>query len=165
VTTDEKIFEIAVEYIRRASMDPHEWKHTVIGAAHPALAWLNLAPEEKALTSAFFAVSSWYAFTTRRVIGCHESRRTELDPTRGVEIDFPNFKGTGNTPTNLHGAIPRETATASAPDSTAVVRFDFETGKASMAPIYAARYWSIKHPVLHKLIAPSQRTRHPPPPP
>ncbi len=33
----------------------------------------------------------------------------------------------------------------------------FETGKASMAPIYACQYWENKHPILPKLLTSAER--------
>jgi hypothetical protein len=55
------------------------------------------------------------------------------------------------------GVVPREAATITAADSRAVVRFEFETGEASMVPIYAARYWVVKHPAIDKLMTTAER--------
>ena len=139
-------------------MHPADWKHTVIGTLHPALSdRLQLAPDEKVLTSAFLDDADWYAFTTRRVICSHESSIQEVDPTNGLESNFGNFKGYLDGDNRSLGTIPREIAVTSARGSGSAVRFEYETGKASMAPIYAARYWELKHPILHKLVTPSER--------
>ena len=53
--------------------------------------------------------------------------------------------------------MPREVATITATDSRTVVRFEFETWEASMLPIYAARYWVVKHPAIDKLMTVAER--------
>ena len=58
------------------------------------------------------------------------------------------------------GAVPREVATITAADTGNVVRFEFETWQASMLPIYAARYWVVKHPAIDKLMTTAERENY-----
>jgi hypothetical protein len=51
-------------------------------------------------------------------------------------------------------------ATITAAPIGAALQLEYETGKASMAPIYAAMYWERKHRFLDKLITTSERERY-----
>ena len=135
---DQRVFDIAVASIRRASMNPGDWKHTTIGALHPGLeSVLLLAPGEMVLASAFFSRASWYAFTTRRIVSQRRGARSELDPRHGIIFDMANFKGkpTGTVVTTEVGPI-------TSAQGGQLLFFEFETA-ASMAPIYACRFWRI----------------------
>jgi hypothetical protein len=139
-------------------MDPEEWRFTVIGALHPSLAdHLSLAAGELVLASAFFSAASWYAFTTRRIVSHFQSTLQSLDPSQGIRAEFGNFKGYSGGDNSRLGAVPREAATITAASSGAELHFEYETGKASMAPIYAAMYWIRKHRFFDKLITSSER--------
>ncbi|TCO90954.1 hypothetical protein EV701_109104 [Chthoniobacter flavus] len=142
--------------IRRHSMDPEDWRSTSIGALRPeVLCHLALLPGELVLVCAFFSDTSWYAFTTRRIVSKHAGTIATLDPKRGVESQFGNFKGYGPGSNTELGAIPTATATLKCGAST--LQLEYETGKPSMAPIYAAKYWSQKHPILDKLLTNAER--------
>jgi hypothetical protein len=149
VATDEKVRDHALVYIdgatRRLAYGP-----TLTGMLHPQLSSvLELEDGELVIVSAFLTPESWYAFTTRRIISEYDGRRRSLDPTLGFTADFGNFKGLDDT--RQLGAIPRQVATLTAETSGDVVRFEYATGEASMLPIYATRYWHVKHPVIEKL--------------
>jgi hypothetical protein len=103
------------------------------------------------VVSAFLSADSWYVFTTRRIVSHLDVTTRSLDPSHGLTERFGNFKGVGG--------ISRQVAELSTP-SGATLRFEFETGKASMAPIYASRYWTQKHPILHKLLTTAERELH-----
>ena len=146
---DEKIQDVAVAMIRRFSMDPEEWGFTRIGELHPEIGErLSPEPGELPVVSAFLSAGSWYVFTTRRVVSHFDAETQSLDPSGGLREWFGNFKGVGE--------ISQQVAELSTP-SGARLRFEYETGKASMAPIYAARYWTQKHPILHKLLTTEER--------
>jgi hypothetical protein len=152
MTEDEKIQDIAVAMIRRASMDPEGWQFTVIGQLHPMLVGLlTLGSGELPLVSAFLSEDSWYAFTTRRIVSHHHGETRALVPANGIKSEFGNFKG--------YRGQPIQVATISS-DSGKAIRFEYETGKASMAPIYATQYWWRKHPILHKLLSTAEWERH-----
>lgn len=135
--------------IRRASMNPEDWRFTLIAELHPQLRGrLPHVPGELPLASAFLSEHSWYAFTTRRIMSHFEGSTNAVDPANGITAAFGNFKGVGGDPSQV--------ATIST-SSGAAIRFEYETGKASMAPIYASRYWVQKHHILHKLFSTTER--------
>ena len=151
MTRDEKIFDIAVANIRRNSMESADWKHTSIGRLHHAFRDEFLAPsEELVLASGFISSQNWYAFTTRRIASCFEGSIIEANPENLIRSEFENFKGFGPNAAR-QGEIPIELALLNFSDG-GTLRFQFETGSASMVPIYAAMYWERKHRFLDKLI-------------
>ena len=157
---DEKIHDIAVAYILKHSANLAK-SATLIGAPHPSLVpHLTLAEGERVLVSAFFSKSSWYVFTTRRITSQFQGVLHSLDPCHGITDDFPNFKGFKPGNHSKPGAVPREVATICTADNSDSVRFEFETWEAAMAPIYAARYWDRKHPILHKLMTPAELEKY-----
>ncbi len=126
-------------------MEPPTWRYTVVGDAQPeVLARAELQPGESALVGFFLSVESWYLFTTRRVLGAHAGREVAAAALDVLEDRFGNFKGYGGT--GLEVMTLRQ---AGGVETT----LQYETGRASMAPIYYFRYWRIKYPVLDKLKA------------
>jgi hypothetical protein len=168
VATDAKIQDIALTYIRKAvGGGCSRWPSTTLGEMHPSLAdRLSLAKGELVIVSAYFSPESWYAFTTRRIVSQFQGTFYSLDPSHGIHDDFGNFKGYGPdrgedaTPEDalpLVSVVRYEIATITAEASQAVVRFEFETCDASMLPIYAARYWIVKHSAIDKLMTTAER--------
>jgi hypothetical protein len=163
VPNDTKIQDIAVSYIRKAVVGGQsKWPPTTLGVLHPSLVGrLSLDEGELVLVSAFFSTESWYAFSTRRIVSQFQGAFQALDPSHGIDDDFGNFKGygpdRGKDGLPETGVVSREVATITASDSGAVVRFEFETWEASMLPIYAARYWVVKHPAIDKLMTTAER--------
>ncbi len=166
VATDAKIQDIALAYIRKAVVGGcSRWPSTTIGVLHPSLIGiLPVADGELVLASAFFSPESWYAFTTRRIVSQFRGTFHSLDPSHGIRDDFGNFKGygpdRGEDILPEVGVVRREVATITATESQAVVRFEFETWEASMIPIYAARYWVVKHPAIDKLMTTAERENY-----
>jgi hypothetical protein len=165
VNNDAKIYDIAVAYITDKVLS-RMMSCTLVGVRHPSLIrYLQLAEGELVLVSAFFSKESWYAFTTRRVISQFQGVRQWIDPSAGIEADFPNFKGyrsedfqdwdeldeNGRRKAEPN-VVRRQVATIRAVNSDANVRFQFETWETAAAPMAAVRYWQVKHPVLHKLM-------------
>ena len=163
MTADAKIQDIAVTYIRKAVVGGcSRWPSTSLGALHPSLVdRLSLGDGELILVSAFFSAESWYAFTTRRIVSQFRGAFHSLDPSHGIRDDFGNFKGygpdTGKDALPEVGVVRQEVATITTTKSQAIVRFEFETWEASMLPIYAARYWIVKHPAIDKLMTTTER--------
>jgi hypothetical protein len=139
--SDEETYRIATASIRRHSMNAETWERTLIGSTHPALNHkLILAPEERTLLSAYLSSESWYAFTTRRVISQFNGSRQELDPRRGIKYEIGDFKGLGLGRGGQ--AHEFEVAKITSEDAGAELQFEYETGKPSMAPVYACMFWS-----------------------
>jgi hypothetical protein len=142
---DKKIRTVAQWYIEKASMDPATWRFTLIGTVHPAVSErITMQEGELPLVSCFFSDANWYLFTTRRMLGSYRSQQVAVVPTEIVEEKFGNFKGYRGEETNL--------LTLTLPDGR-TMQLEYETGKASMAPIYYVRFWKIKYPVLDKLLS------------
>lgn len=139
--TDQEAYRIAVASIRRHSMDAGSWRHTAIGELHPGLAeLLALDPSELPIASAYFSAESWWAITTRRITGCYQGVISSLDPRYGVGAEWGDFKGIKRSEAP-HCPVT-EVATVTSAKADRPVRFEFETGKASMAPIYGCMFWT-----------------------
>jgi hypothetical protein len=138
---DQSAQSIAVASVRRHAMKSDQWQHTVIGRLHPELtSRCCFQPGELPIASGYFSESSWWVVSTRRVIAFFEDALQELDPRHGIDHNFGNFKGIKQS--EATGAPEKEVATIRSPKTSDVVRFEFETGNASMAPIYACMFWS-----------------------
>jgi hypothetical protein len=137
---DQEAYGVAVASVRRHSMDVDAWKYTVVGALHQNMVALcSLGSGELPIASGFFSSESWWVVTTRRIASRYGETSYVLDPRFGIESDFGNFKGI--KPSGTLGAPNTEVATVASPKGERAC-FEFETGKASMAPIYACMFWS-----------------------
>jgi hypothetical protein len=166
VTTDAKIQDVAVRYIRQSVGGRALLPFESLGTLHPALTGqFTLQGGELVLTSAFFSTESWYVFTTRRIVSLFAGVLQSLDPSQVGEAHFPNFKGSapdfpGDPQEDesglpvLHqiGLIPRDIATLRDRSSRAVIHFEYQTCQGSGPPMYAVYYWWNKHPFLDKLM-------------
>jgi hypothetical protein len=142
---DEKIRSTALWYIRKHSMDPSAWRWTRLGEPHPeVLRFVRLQVGELPVVSFFRLEASWYLFTSRRILGCFSGQAVEVTALDVVKDRFGNFKGYGGQET--------EVMTLQLSDSSEV-SLEYETLKASMAPIYYMMYWQRKYPILDKLKA------------
>lgn len=142
---DRSAHEIAVASIRRHSMKADEWEWTAIGELRPQLAHrVLLHAHELPLASAFINDKNWYAFTTRRIVACHAGVIGEIDPRYGTESRFGNVKGLPGGVDNADRLVPVEIAHVRSLRTGESVAFEYETGYASMAPIYASRFWDGK---------------------
>ena len=138
---DQEAHRVAVASIRRHSMDVGSWKYTEIGALHPGLVeLLTLDPCELPIASSYFSTESWWVITTRRITGCYRGEVSSLDPRYGVDAEWGNFKGIKRS--EAPSSPSTEVATVTSAKTDQPVRFEFETGKASMAPIYGCMFWT-----------------------
>ena len=132
---DAKIRSTALWYIGKHTMDPLTWQYTVVGDAQPeVLARAELQPGELPLVGFLLSAENWYLLTTRRVVGDHAGREVAAAALDVLEDRFGNFKGHGGT--GLEIMTLRLVGGAEA-------TLQYETGRASMAPIYYFRYWWI----------------------
>lgn len=97
--------------------------------------------ESKSLSGlfSFLSENSWLVVSTRRVVGRHCGSTMELNPRHGISSRFGNFKGIGRNDSTHGPAI--EMATVTSIEGDASLSFEYETGNASMGPIYACMFW------------------------
>jgi len=135
--SDEKIRNIMNWHIERYSMEPETWQFTRLTNHHPEVLKLcNLNPGELPIVTSFITNLSWYALTTRRIIGTYYGCFVDVRTTDVTKIRFINFKGYGGNQTEI-----MTLKIIDMPDA----QLEFETGVASMAPIYF-RYILGKNP-------------------
>jgi|ERR1017187_4806138 hypothetical protein len=150
MTEDEKINDIAVAMIRRKSIDPENWRFTCFGGLHTLLTQ-KFQPRsgEFVVASAQISPENWYAFITRRLVCCFNGQHGEAVLSKLEQVQFGNFKGYGPKPLQSE-RVPSEVAIFNFSDGSEL-KIQYETGKASMAPIYAAKFWQNKTPISDKL--------------
>jgi hypothetical protein len=120
-------------------MHREQWQFTVLGKLHQQLEEvLHLATHERVMVSCFIAQASWYVFTTRRVVSGRGVQVEELLSEGLVGEQFGNFKRVGHAGV---GTFPLETATLKNEATGQELKIEFEASHASMAPIYACKFW------------------------
>ncbi len=140
---DRKIRNNAEWYICKHAMHPESWRHTRLAKHHPDVIHRAVLQDgELPIVSSYISDSSWYVLTTRRIIGAYAGDSVELSATDVCSDKFGNFKGYGTAQTEVMALTNNGKRTS---------RLEYETGKASMAPIYYFRFWSIKYPIINKL--------------
>lgn len=151
MTTDwphAKIRATALWFIGKHSMDPPTWRYTLLGDAHSeVLGRVVLEPGERPLVSFSFSETSWYLFTTRRVLGEYAGERVEAaarDVLGSESRDPKGRRGAELAVMTLHIDVGEDVPLRKAP-------LQIETGRACMAPIYYLRYWKFKYPILDRL--------------
>ncbi|MCA9175736.1 MAG: hypothetical protein KDB14_14725 [Planctomycetales bacterium] len=142
VWPDRKIRNNADWYIRKHATGL-TWRYTRLETHDPELIRRSgLQAGELPIVTSHISDASWYALTTRRVVGTLDGQDVELAATDVSAARWGNFKGYGHAQTEamvLVDAARRE------------LRLEYEIGLASMAPIYYFPFWAIKYPVLDKL--------------
>jgi hypothetical protein len=142
---DTKIRSTALRYINQHAMDLPTWRYTLVGTAQPeVLSRIELKPGELPLVSCFLGEASWYLLSTCRVLGAYADQNVDVAALDVHADHFGNFKGSGGARIELMTLRLTDGLEAT---------LQYETGKASMAPIYYFRYWNIKYPLLGKLRA------------
>jgi hypothetical protein len=155
--SEEELQRSAVAYIRRHSMHTGQWKFTRLGELHVQLCeQFATEPEEKVIVSSFRSPESWYIFTTRRLVSMHAGVFSEMEAIQTVGKDFGNFKG--YVPNGPPGTIPTEIGTVEHAESGATLQLEFETLYASMAIIYACKFWERRARRLHRTAEIAQST-------
>ena len=141
---DEKVRTTALGYINKHVMNPLAWRATSVGEIHPKLTVLaELKSDELLIGSCFHSESSWSVLSTRRVVGVRSGQIVDLPVLDIVESRFGNFiKGLGTSTSELMRLRMA---------NGRVLELEYETGPASMAPIYYFRFWTAKYPLLTKL--------------
>ena len=135
MSDDDRIQDIAIASIKRKSMDIDTWRYTRVGDIHGEVQeQIDLAVGELPIVSCFISNASWYLITTRRIVGNYYGNKLDIKPIEiqeellGLFKTYGNFKGSGEKDTEIFTLRTSENKE---------VWFEYETGKASMAPIYA----------------------------
>lgn len=139
----QKIWNIATWYIRKHAMEPSSWAYTRLSNHdNDLMDRAQLTENELPIVSCQISTDSWYVLTTRRVTAEHAGDYVDTLATDIEREGLGDFKGHDGARTRplslvLNGG-ERKT-------------IEYETGRASMAPIYYFSFWGLKYPILEKL--------------
>ncbi len=122
-------------------MDMDTWKYTRIDNIHPEIIKQKVKKDYVVLSCAIDE-ENWWLATVDEIIGKYNGLQFKFNPKSNFNEKSGNFKG--------YGDIEAETMEITVPKSD-VIKFYYETGKASMAPIYYLRFWRFRYPVIAKL--------------
>ncbi|WP_050030014.1 hypothetical protein [Verrucomicrobium sp. BvORR034] len=156
VSDDMRIAWIAITHIRKATMHVERWESTTIGASrlhYPAQ--VDLQSGEIPIVTGIFSNEDWYIWTTRRLLSSFAGSMTQMPADEIAGGEFGNFKygPSGEVSSPLIGGL---NVAALRSKSGAVLKMTYETGYAAMAPIYCLSYWLQKHPIMERLMTPSE---------
>jgi hypothetical protein len=140
---DEAIRVAATWYIHSHCMHEEKWRYTRLLSIHATpKSNVSFESNEVPIVSCEIAPASWYLMTSRRLIASCNHLSFEVNPLDIEDWNWGDFK------TDLNLQIgDAKISVRNAGDRS----FQYETGWASMAPIYYARFWLVKFPVLPKL--------------
>ncbi len=141
---DTKIYNNAIWYIKRHLMSPETWRFTRIENYHTEVLDSFVASEgERAVVTAMTSERNWYALTTRRLIGCSSDGTFDIPAHTMTDCRFgSNPKGYSDVELSIATIFQM---------GTPVATFEFETGKAWMAPEYYATWWVRKFKLIDVL--------------
>lgn len=138
----EFIRDRCLRLIRKSSMHEGSWEMTLLDHCHaPIASKVLLDDHEYALVSFFAGDGDWTLYTTHRLVGEVAYERTEIGRLDFGTTDFQHFR---------HGPNPPRVKTATIHCQQGSHVFLYESGYASMAPIYYFIFWSQKWPVWSK---------------
>lgn len=132
----EKIRSDCLAYIRKHATNEPDWRFTRLDALPERLGRIaQLDAGELSIVSCFIDAQRWYVMTTARVFGLASGTRFNFAPLEVSQWRWGDFKGAGREPVGV--------ATLALANGTHL-RVPFETGYASMAPVYYGQYWMEK---------------------
>lgn len=139
----EAICTVATWYIRKHCAREEQWLYTRLLHLHDEMKYVvALEPTECLIVSCYIDRCHWFAMTSARMITCNNNEKVVANPLDFKRWHWEDFKA---------DAEPRiGTARIDLKAGTSF-SFQYETGYASMAPIYYERFWSVKYPALQKL--------------
>jgi hypothetical protein len=124
-------------------MREQQWLYTRLLHLHDELkSVVVLQLKECLIVSCYIDRDHWFAMTSARMITCNNNEKVVANPLDAKWWDWGDFK------TGLEPRIG--TARIDLKDGTSF-SFQYETGYASMAPIYYELFWRVKYPALHNL--------------
>ena len=139
-----KIYNNVHWEILRHSMEPAGWLFTRITNHHESVVrHIDASAGELAVVTAKTAESNWYALTTRRMIGVLDGVNFDIAADKITRCDFgQNAKG--------HGGVQLATANVTLSGGKSM-NFEFETGRAWMAPECYTSWWVRKYAIFDSL--------------
>lgn len=159
MSEDDRIFEIAIDLMLKSSMRHDLWQATSLATVHPAQSLpVELETGERVLVSAQFPNGDWYVWTTRWLVSFFEGRQERMRSEDVGAVEFGRFKGHPGLINDPQAPLQSLVATAHG-KAGRTLRFCYELGYASMGPVQCHQYWSLKHPILHKLMTPTEREK------
>jgi hypothetical protein len=137
----EKVRGVALWYIRRHVRKEDAWCFTQLDSLPESLAGIaQFEPEELPVVACYIDPARWYVMSTSRIFGAYRSSQFDVTPLDVVKWRWGVSKGRGNM-----GSV--ETAQLSLADRSRIA-IAYETGYASMAPMYYERFWRGKYRAL-----------------
>src|SRR5262245_9114222 len=129
----EKTHAICLASIRRHAINEANWRFTHLDALPERLGRIApLEAGELSIVSCFIDAQRWYVMTTGRVFGLASGTRFSCSPLEVTQWRWGDFKRSGRAEAAL--------ATLALANGTHV-RVPYETGPASIAPIYYELFW------------------------
>jgi len=142
MTESQFIRKRCLEVIRKAAMNESSWEMTILDAIHSSLSKrLKIKEGEYPIISFFAGDRDWTIYTTRRLIGESDGVSLEIESEDFASWDYGNFKQDLDSPRVIEAVTQHKGRKAG---------IRYESGYASMAPIYYFRFWKIKWPVWKK---------------
>lgn len=133
------IRERCLKLIHASSMHVNAWEMTLLDRCHdPIASTVQLDDDEYPLVSFFAGTGDWTLYTTHRLVGEASGKRAEVGRSEFGSTNFGDFKLDLDSPRVTEATIHTKHGTE---------LFLYESGYASMAPIYYFKFWSMKWPV------------------
>lgn len=130
-------------------MHEKRWEWTILDSVHELVGrQIVLQDGEYPIISFCAGADDWTLTTTHRMVGSVDAERAEIDRENFSTTDFGNFKQDLDSPRIVQAKINLRGKSQT---------FLYESGYASMAPIYYFRFWKLKWPVWRESYRLGQR--------
>jgi hypothetical protein len=124
-------------------MREEQWLYTRLLHLHDEMKCVvALEPRECLIVSCYIDRRHWFAMTSGRMISCDNNKKVVANPLDVKRWHWGDFKT---------GLEPRVGTARIDLKAGASFSFQYETGYASMAPIYYEQFWRVKYPALQNL--------------
>lgn len=138
--TDSDVKSICLASINRHSKSVEKWIYTYLinGDQIPEKlsSYIKLIKTELPVLYFYASKKSWYILTTRRILGTYQERIYDENISEITEEYYGDFKGFNGENTHIMKLNKK---------NGEMIQLEFETGKASIALIYAIDYLKKDH--------------------